>query len=105
MSFDQKVWLDSLALDPKDRAGVEALLANPKVVEKIGATVMARSDYSRAQDELTKKQKELEAENTKVQNFYAETTQYKARGEATIKASEEKATKLAAEVARIQAKV
>jgi hypothetical protein len=108
MPFDaaqQKAWLDSLGLEGTDRAAVEGLLKNPKNVEKIGATVMARSDYSKAQDEVARKQKELDAENLKVQNFYRETTEFKARGEATIRAAEEKAAKLAADIAKIQTKM
>ncbi len=107
MPFDQKAWLDSMALDAADRKAVEGLLANPKLVEKIGPTVMARSDYSRSMDELTKKQKEsqdkLDTENAKVQDFYAKTTAWTKDKEKILADTEAKAAKHEAEVARIKA--
>ncbi len=67
-----KSWLESVAplLDKDVRKGLEAELEKDEVANKFKETVLARSDYSRAMDELRLKEQTTAEEQRKAQAWY-----------------------------------
>lgn len=72
MPFEIEKWIEeNLAGVPEaDRAAVTKIVSQPAVVEKIKASTLRHSDYSRQADELRAERQRLEAEQTKAQKDY-----------------------------------
>lgn len=63
-------WYEELvktgSISEERRKVLDEVMAMPEVSKYVKETVLMRSDYSRKQDELTKQQKAIEAEQTKI---------------------------------------
>lgn len=103
--FDAKEFVKSLALDAVTAQKVEALLADPKVVEKLGPRVLAQADYSKNMDALQTQKTALETKLAEANTFYADTATWKKGAEGKVIEAQKKAETLQNQISAIQTRM
>lgn len=80
-----KDWLDDLvkagSLSDDDRKGLEATMSKPGVADFVKGSQSRQADYSRQMNELSTKQKEIEAEKANTAELQRQLVEYKGTNE------------------------